>query len=90
MKLKFKLKFGKSKGPAPMTSRPISRMPMTPSSRVYPGAVQRKIITTTTTTKAPGKVPAKTIIRKTTKTVKPKKAKSDYDDVLKKLKEIGK
>jgi hypothetical protein len=89
MKLKFKLKFGKGKGPV-QVARPVSRMPMTPSSRVYPGAVQRKIITTTTTTKAPGRAPAKTIVRKTTKTVKSKKAKSDYEDVLKKLKEIGK
>jgi hypothetical protein len=88
MKLKFRFKFGKGKASATMT-RPVSRMPMTPTSRIYPGAVQRKIITTTTTTKAPGKVPAKTIVKKTTKTVKTKK-KDEYEDVLKKLKEIGK
>ncbi len=82
MKLKFK--FGKRKAPTPI-ARPVSR-PVTPSSRVYPGAVQRKIITTTTTTKAPGKTP----VVKKTKVVKTKKAKSDYEDVLKKLKEIGK
>lgn len=85
MKLKLKFKFGK---PKTSVTPGGPRLPPTASSRVYPGAVQRKIITTTTTTKAPGKAP-KIIVKKTT-AKKSKTDKNDFDDVLKKLKDIGK
>ena len=67
--IKIKSKFGKGKGKK-LAGGP--RFP--PSSRVYPGAVQRRIL--------PGqpRQPAR----------KPVQKKSEFDDVLKKLKEIGK
>jgi len=73
-------KFGKGKGKPTIPPRPgmfpPGRLPTIPSTRVPPGAVQRRVITTTTTRPTPIKQPAKT--------------KSDFDDVLKKLREIGK
>jgi hypothetical protein len=75
--LQTKFKKGKGKPPVqqqrPTTLIPPGRLPSTiPSTRVPPGAVQRRVITTTTTKPLPPK------------------PKSDFDDVLKKLREIGK
>ena len=68
----FKLRSGKGK-PSPQGTGP--RFPPTSSARVYPSAVQRKIIPTQSQ-KPVARLPAKN--------------KSEIDDVLKKLKEIGK
>ena len=70
----FRLKSGKGK-PVAQGSGP--RFPPTSSSRIYPGAVQRRII--------PTPQPQRPITRPPLKN-KP----SEFDDVLKKLKEIGK
>jgi hypothetical protein len=72
IKTKLKTKFSKGKTPTHSLS---PRLPQTPSSRVYPGAVQRNIIPNHTT-----HIPAK----------KPVQNKSEFDDILKKLKDIGK
>jgi hypothetical protein len=75
---RIKSKFGKGKGkPSPSAGGP--RFPPTSSSRLYPGAVPRRIIPAQriTAPRAP--------VRRAT----PQK-KSDFDEVLKKLKEIGK
>lgn len=77
LKLKSQIKFGKGKGPA-ATTPGGPRFPPTSSARTYPGAVQRKVITTTTQ-----RVPVRAPVRKPA-------GKSDFDDILKKLKEIGK
>ncbi len=74
----LKAKFGKGKGSQPVTTPGGPRFPPTSSARTYPGAVQRKVITTTTQ-RAPVRAP-----------VKKTADKSDFDDVLNKLKEIGK
>lgn len=66
----FRLKSGKGK--RLVTGGP--RFPPTSSQRVYPGAIQRRIIPTQQ------RAPAR----------KPVQKKSEFDDVLKKLKEIGK
>jgi hypothetical protein len=66
---KLKSKLGKKKPKKPMPGQRLS-----PSSRVYPGAVQRRIIPQS---RQPVRKPV------------PQK-KSEFDDVLKKLKEIGK
>jgi hypothetical protein len=76
--LKIKSKFGKGKGKGkpPMNGGP--RFPPTSSQRVYPGAIPtRRIIAPPQRRAAPVRRP-------------PVKNKSDFDDVLKKLKEIGK
>lgn len=75
---KLKSKFGKGKG-KPTTKGPGPRFPPGPSAAAYPGAVPRKIIPRQAQ-KAPVRTPLK----------KPAGKKSDFDDVLKKLKEIGK
>ena len=69
----FRLKSGKGK---PAAQGPGPRFPPTSSSRIYPGAVQRRIIPTS---------PQRPMPRPPVKN-KP----SEFDDVLKKLKEIGK
>ena len=69
--MKIKSKFGKGKGKRPTMGGP--RFPPTSSQRVYPGAIQRRIIPQQA--RAPMRKPQR---------------KSDFDDVLKKLKEIGK
>ncbi len=71
---KIKSKFGKGKGKPSPSNGPGPRFPPTSSQRVYPGAVQRRII--------PQQVqrPA----------ARPAPAKTEFDDVLKRLKEIGK
>lgn len=68
----FRLRSGKGK---PSQQGPGPRFPPTSSSRVYPGAVQRRIIPTQ---------PQRPIARP------PVKNKSEFDEVLRKLKEIGK
>jgi hypothetical protein len=74
----LRLKSGRGKGKSrPMMMIGGPRFPPTSSQRVYPGAVQRRIVTPTA---------RKTPARRTTTTAK----KSDIDEVLKKLKEIGK
>ncbi len=70
----FKLKSKFGKGKKPAVGSP--RFPPTSSQRAYPGAVQRRII--------PAQQ-SRTPVRKPV----PQK-KSEFDDVLKKLKEIGK
>jgi len=70
--MKIKSKFGKGKGKKPTTAGP--RFPPTSSQRVYPGAVQRRILP------SQQRAPVR----------KPTQNKSEFDDVLKKLKEIGK
>jgi len=77
LKLKTKLKFKPKlpKGKTPTTSVTQNKLSPTPSSKVYPGAVQRTII--------PNQ-PVKQLVRK------PIPNKSEFDDILKKLKEIGK
>lgn len=80
--IRIKSKFGKDKGKPTVSSsgpRFPPTFPSTPSTRVYPGAIQRKVVTTTTQKLPPKKYP----VKKTSE-------KSDFDDVLKKLKEIGK
>ncbi len=72
--LKFKSKFGKGKGRKPIITGG-PRFPPTSSQRVYPGTVQRRIIQPQS--RAPVRRPAP-------------QGKSEFDDVLKKLKEIGK
>ena len=74
----FRLRSGKGK---PSTTG-SPRFPPTSSSKVYPGAVQRRIVSPQT----------KTVTKTVTRTVArpPVKNKSEFDDVLKKLKEIGK
>jgi hypothetical protein len=76
----FRLKSGKGKPSSQQSPGP--RFPPTSSASVYPGAVQRKIINPQT----------KTVTKTVTRTVArpPVKNKSEFDDVLKKLKEIGK
>ncbi len=72
--LKYKPKFGKGKPPA--KAGPGPRFP--PSSQaVYPGAVQRRILPSQPQQRAPVKP-------------QPSPIKSEFDDVLNKLKEIGK
>jgi hypothetical protein len=76
VKTKLQLMF-KSKGlksPKGKTPNSAQKLSQTPSSRVYPGAVQRSII--------PNQQPHQ--VRK------PVQNTSEFDDVLKKLKEIGK
>jgi hypothetical protein len=68
--IRFKSKFKKGKPPASSMGRPPSTPP---SMRVYPGAVQRKVIPSQRT--QPRTSPAK---------------KTEFDDILKKLKDIGK
>lgn len=69
----IKSKFSKGGKPAPSNQGP--KFPPTPSSRVYPGAVQRRIIPQ----------------QQARPQVRPQpQAKSDFDDVLQKLKDIGK
>jgi hypothetical protein len=68
--LRFKSKFGKGKPSSPGGPR----FPPTSSSRIYPGAVQRRIIPNQN----------QPIQRR------PVQGKNEVDDVLKKLKEIGK
>lgn len=70
LKLKTKFKF-KPKGKTPASQQKLSQ---TPSSRVYPGAVQRSIIPN----------------QQQHQVRRPVQNKSEFDDVLKKLKEIGK
>ncbi len=78
---RLKSKFSKGKGrPAYQPGGP--RFPPTPSSRIYPGAVPRRIIPQSA--RAPvSRLPPRPV-RKTAQ------GKSDFDEVLKKLKEIGK
>lgn len=73
LKTKFKWK-GKGKPSAPVT--PQGRLPTTPSQRVPPGMIPRRIIP------QPAR-PAAQPVRKP-------EQKSDFEDVLKKLREIGK
>jgi hypothetical protein len=75
----FRLRSGKGK-PSPQNTSP--RFPPSSSSRVYPGAVQRRIVSPQT----------KTVTKTVTRTVArpPVKNKAEFDDVLKKLKEMGK
>jgi hypothetical protein len=72
--LRLKSKFGKGKSKPMIPGGP--RFPPTSSRRVYPGAVPRKIIQPVQR-RAPVKKPIS-------------QNKSDFDEVLKKLKEIGK
>jgi hypothetical protein len=71
----FRLRSGKGK-PSPQGTGP--RFPPTSSSRVYPGTVQRRIVP------PQNKTVTRTVVRPVAKN------KSEIDDVLKKLKEIGK
>ncbi len=72
LKIKTKLfKNSKKKKPVP------SKFPQTPSSKVYPGAIQRRII-------PPQQPPRTQPVRK------PTQNQSEFDDILKKLKDIGK
>ena len=73
-----KLKKGKKK-PAQGVN-PNSRLPTTPSSKVYPGAVQRRIL-------PPQQMPSRP--RPPIETKKPE-SKEEFNDILKKLKDIGK
>lgn len=74
--IRFKPKFGKGKGKPPSQAGSGPRFPPTSSAQVYPGAVQRRIIPSQPQQRAP---------------VRPQSPiKSEFDDVMKKLKEIGK
>jgi len=72
--LKLKTKFGKGGKPKPAVG-PGPRFPPTSSQRVYPGAVPRRIIPPAQRPSVPRPSPQK---------------KSEVDDVLNKLKEMGK
>jgi hypothetical protein len=73
--LKIKTKFKKFKKKTNSISKGSTTFPQTPSSKVYPGAVTRTIIPSNVL-RFPVKAPAR--------------KQSDFDDILKKLKEIGK
>lgn len=73
---KIKSKFGKGKGKPPVSQGPGPRFPPTSSQRVYPGAVQRRIIPQQQAQQRP--------------VAKPSQGKTEFDEVMKKLKEIGK
>ena len=70
-KTKFKFNFFKKK----KTATPQQKLPQTPSSRIYPGGVQRTILPNQQQ-RAPMR--------------RPPQKQSEFDDILKKLKEIGK
>ncbi len=86
-----KLKSGRKKPLRGPPGRPVF-FPLSPSRRVYPGAVQRRIIPQT---RQPLRQPARVMpVKQPTKpaakpSIKSSK-KSEVDEVLKKLKEIGK
>lgn len=69
LRIKTKIKFSKKKTPSQQ-----AKFSTTPSSKIYPGAVQRTII------QNQQNVPVK----------KPIRNQSEFDDILKKLKDIGK
>lgn len=77
--LKLKTKFFKKKSPPPQ-----QKLPTTPSSKLYPGAVQRTIVPTKSTTPQP---PAGSA---SSKLSTPPSKQNEFDDILKKLKDIGK
>jgi hypothetical protein len=84
----LKFKFGKK------PVKPIiggSRFPMTPSSRVYPGALQRRILPNlqrTTPISKPSAPATKPVLQKPA--AKKPISKAESNDLLKKLKDIGK
>ena len=73
-----KMKKGKNKKPSSVIGS--SKLPSTSSSKVYPGAIQRRILPPQQQMQRP---------RPPTENKKPE-SKAEFDDILKKLKDIGK